>query len=124
MVFLPNCPIRTLKLPPTAYSDSSLSEHSHQKWFIYSLYVPVPKFIFYSHFKSSCIYQRSPPNVSEVMTFGTIRVLEAASLQPSFAFSLSLCHGATDRSGQGPPHYRGFMITFRHTTLGRTPLDE
>jgi len=27
-------------------------------------------------------------------------------------------------SGPRPLHYRGFMITLRHTTLGRTPLDE
>jgi len=27
-------------------------------------------------------------------------------------------------SGPGSPHYRGFMITLRHTTLGRTPLEE
>jgi len=27
-------------------------------------------------------------------------------------------------SGPRPPHYRGFMITLRHTTLSRTPLDE
>jgi len=27
-------------------------------------------------------------------------------------------------SGQGPPHFQGFMITLRHTTLDRTPLDE
>ena len=33
-------------------------------------------------------------------------------------------HGATVPSGPGPPHYRRFMITLRHTTLGRTPLDE
>jgi hypothetical protein len=26
--------------------------------------------------------------------------------------------------GPGPPHYRDFTITLRHTTLGRTPLDE
>ena len=26
--------------------------------------------------------------------------------------------------GQGPPHYRSFTTTLRHTTLGRTPLDE
>ena len=26
--------------------------------------------------------------------------------------------------GPRPPHYRGFMITLRHTTLGKTPLDE
>jgi hypothetical protein len=33
-------------------------------------------------------------------------------------------HGATAPSGPGPPHYRGFTIILRHTTLGRTPLDE
>jgi hypothetical protein len=32
-------------------------------------------------------------------------------------------HGATTPSGPGPPHYRGFTITLRHTTLGRTLLD-
>ena len=31
-------------------------------------------------------------------------------------------HGET--AAVGPPHYRGFTITPRHTTLGRTPLDE
>jgi hypothetical protein len=33
-------------------------------------------------------------------------------------------HGSTAPNGPGPPHYRGFTITLRHTTLGRTPLDE
>jgi hypothetical protein len=32
--------------------------------------------------------------------------------------------GATAPTGPGPPHYPGFTITLRHTTLGRTPLDE
>ena len=27
-------------------------------------------------------------------------------------------------NGPGPPHYQGFTITLRHTTLGRNPLDE
>jgi hypothetical protein len=27
-------------------------------------------------------------------------------------------------SGPGPPHYQGFTMTPRHTTHGRTPLDE
>ena len=36
----------------------------------------------------------------------------------------SLFHDATAPSGPVPPHYRGFMITLRHTTHGRTPLDE
>jgi hypothetical protein len=33
-------------------------------------------------------------------------------------------HGATAPSGPGPPHFRGLTITLRHTTLGRTALDE
>jgi len=27
-------------------------------------------------------------------------------------------------TGSRPPHLGGFMITLRHTTLGRPPLDE
>ena len=33
-------------------------------------------------------------------------------------------HAARSPSGPEPTHYRGFVITLRHTTLGRTPLDE
>ena len=33
-------------------------------------------------------------------------------------------HGSTSRSGPGHPHFRGFTITFRYTTLGRTSLDQ
>ena len=33
-------------------------------------------------------------------------------------------HGPTAPSGSRPPHCRGFMITVRHSTLGRTPLDK
>jgi hypothetical protein len=33
-------------------------------------------------------------------------------------------HAPTAPSWPGPPHYRGFTITHRHTTLSRTPLDE
>jgi hypothetical protein len=32
--------------------------------------------------------------------------------------------GATVPSGPGPPHSRGFYITQRRATVGRTPLDE
>ena len=31
---------------------------------------------------------------------------------------------ATAPSGSRPPHYRGFRIILRHTTVGWTPLDE
>jgi hypothetical protein len=42
------------------------------------------------------------------------------SLLNLFFFS----NGATVPNGPGPPHYRRFTIILRHTTLGRTPLDE
>jgi len=32
--------------------------------------------------------------------------------------------GATPPGGPEPPHCQGITITLRHTTLGRTPLDE
>ena len=34
------------------------------------------------------------------------------------------CHGAAAPNGPEILHYRSFMIALRHTTLGRTPLDE
>jgi hypothetical protein len=37
---------------------------------------------------------------------------------------LLFSNGTTAPWGPGPPHYRGFTITLRHTTLGRTPQDE
>jgi hypothetical protein len=33
-------------------------------------------------------------------------------------------NGPTAPSGPRPAYYRGFTITLRHTTLGKTPLDE
>jgi hypothetical protein len=57
--------------------------------------------------------------------------VKCAKIGQTPQYSRELCwkiiiyfHGATAPSGPGPPHYRGFMITLRHTTLGRTPLDE
>jgi hypothetical protein len=37
---------------------------------------------------------------------------------------LIFVNGATTPSGPGLPHYSGFMNTFRHSTLSRTPLEE
>jgi hypothetical protein len=47
------------------------------------------------------------------------RCATSHSMTCSFFFN-----GATASIGSGPRHYRGFTITFRHTTLGKTPLDE
>jgi hypothetical protein len=41
-----------------------------------------------------------------------------------FMYFVLFFHGATALSGPGPPHCWGFTITLRHTTLGKTPLDE
>jgi hypothetical protein len=43
----------------------------------------------------------------------------------STKIKLFFSNGSTAPRGPRPPHYRGFTITLiRHTTLGRTPLDE
>ena len=39
-------------------------------------------------------------------------------------FQFFFFHGATAPSGTEASHYLGFTIALRHTTLGRTPLDE
>jgi len=39
-------------------------------------------------------------------------------------FNTFFRYGSTAPSGPGPPHYRDLTITPRHTTVGRTPLDE
>jgi len=44
--------------------------------------------------------------------------------EPLINARVSFYYGATTANGPGPPHFWGFTITFRHTTLGRTPLDE
>jgi len=41
-----------------------------------------------------------------------------------FVMSTYFPHRATAPIGPGPSHYRGSMITLRHTTIGRTSLDE
>jgi hypothetical protein len=51
---------------------------------------------------------------------GTTTTLVFLLLSVEFHFP----NGATAPSGPGPPDYRGFTITLRHTTVGRTPLDE
>jgi len=39
-------------------------------------------------------------------------------------YNLIFFHGVTAPSGPGPPHYPGFKVTFKHTKLSGTPLDE
>jgi hypothetical protein len=50
------------------------------------------------------------------------RAMHVCMLTPTCIF---FPNGSTAPWGPRPPHYRGFTIThFRHTTVGRTPLDE
>jgi hypothetical protein len=72
------------------------------------------------HSFRSLSYDRSTASKERVLH----RLLSSAS---SFSFhcpSPPPQWAATAPLGSGPPHYRGFTITFRHSTLGRTPLDE
>ena len=57
------------------------------------------------------------PKMKEVL--GEWRRLRNDDLLDLFFF-----HGASASSGTGPPLYGGFTNTLRHTTVGRSPLDE
>jgi len=50
--------------------------------------------------------------------------ISLGGLRSSFiSWIFAFFQGVTAPSGPRHPHYWGFMITFRHTTLGMTPLD-
>jgi hypothetical protein len=51
----------------------------------------------------------------------TENVLHKALLEETLSYFFQSLYSP---SGPGPPHYCGFTITLRHTTLGRAPLDE
>jgi hypothetical protein len=75
--------------------------------------------------QNRCSVQREPPTSSKMR-----------NMLPSQGYRMAIPgngatverwvppHDATAPSGPGPPHYRGFTITLRHTILSRTPLDE
>ena len=54
-----------------------------------------------------------------------VRILCTAAIQAFryLLYSTSFPHGVTAPSVPGPLHGWGFMITLRHTTFGRNPLD-
>ena len=52
---------------------------------------------------------------------GSKNILSRSPRKCEYYFFL---YDPTARCEPGTPHYRGFTITLRHTTLGRTPLDE
>ena len=65
-------------------------------------------------------------NLTENISLST--EIKKFSLQPTRCFShnvkVPFFYGLTAHNGPRPPHYRGFTMTLRHTTLGSTPLDE
>ena len=64
-------------------------------------------------------------NQSLLNKYGARKYIEVACLRLGTSDGLLyFFYGATVRIGSRPPHYRGFTIILRHTTLGRTPLDE
>ena len=52
------------------------------------------------------------------------RMVGSSRLDYKRKMDLIFANGTTTPSGPGRPHFSGFTNTFRHSTLGRTPLDE
>jgi hypothetical protein len=62
--------------------------------------------------------ERETPFNAEIKKIGAMPpLLVTSSWRDSF-------NGATAPVGPRPPHYRGFTITLRFTTISRAPLDE
>jgi hypothetical protein len=56
---------------------------------------------------------------------GVISPLHSSYIM-SYIYVFNFFYNLTQQPPIGPrrPHYRGFMFTLRHTTVGRTPMDE
>ena len=64
------------------------------------------------------------PNFTTASPTATEEIRAAAILLFYISHECFSPHGKTAPSGPGPLHCRGLTITSRHTTLGRTPLDD
>ena len=74
-------------------------------------------------------YADSKPQIWDVELFDcalpwnlVVRLAKLTAFSPCL-FSIFF-YSAASSSRQRRPHYRGFTITLRHATLGRSPLDE
>jgi hypothetical protein len=84
-----------------------------ENFFVISCWVPYSAFHVYVWYWTSW---RTTPYRTEIRRCAVRHRLKPGLIPPS--------HGATAACGPRPPHYRGFTITFRHTTLGSTTLDK
>ena len=57
---------------------------------------------------------------SSLQIFISRKILQSLENEGDFFFTMT----QEPSSGPWPPHYRGFVITHRHATLCRTPLDK
>lgn len=88
--------------------------------------------LFMRFLRQQCTQLPLPPQkkISRTFTKLTYFVKQKTRTLQLITVMLRLCHisffhhGAIARSGAGPPHYLGFKIRIRNTTLERTPLDE
>ena len=59
-----------------------------------------------------------------ILSFPILPGVYVPHAPPFSSFFICFLPWRNSPSGPRPPHCRGFAITLRHTTLGRTPLDE
>jgi hypothetical protein len=75
-------------------------------------------------FKFHCNIFISVRIIKEMLGSGASGTPCIISIDIYVCFFAMAKHAPPPPSGPGLSHYRGFTITLRHTTLGRTPLDE
>jgi len=126
----------TLQHRMTSYDDYRTMKCTHF-WQCPGIHVPWLKTPNKNHnYNAGLLYlTRSLPNTKRKCYYPPERQLRWESITGQFqthhTVSVKNSHntvspspGSTAPSGPGLPHCQGFRITFRHTTVGRTPLDE
>jgi hypothetical protein len=83
--------------------------------FVNTTYVPIK--MTYKFSECNCI-------TKERIKFWSFLIRYILSLNLPLNIKMHIFYAVTEHSGPGPPYYGGFTITIRHTTLGRTPMDE
>jgi hypothetical protein len=80
--------------------------------------------LFCKMFVAHCYFNKDCPLISIISPLILSHFIASTKLHFNIIFLSFFFHGATASIGPWPPHYRGFTITLRYTTLGMTPLEK
>ena len=106
-----------IQVPEVAHTPFHFSCAEERSWIRIPAFQKDVSALKYKRFSSSCAASCS-------MSGFNLRSTDIPVLLRDADPYIFFVPGTTAPSRSGPPHYRSFTITLRHTALGSTPLDE